>query len=159
MKPSKATKRQLNAELSAIEDIYSVLLKLTADQQEFVLSTVFHRLGQSPMSLKKLEQGLVKKGSRKRGRPVGSKSQKTVQPDPKAKAFLQDKSPKTDVQKAVVIAGYLTQKGKSLFKTGDVRMVNEQAGLRQFANPTQPWTKQRHKACCYRLVSRRKINL
>ena len=123
-------------ELKALTVTLKALGPLDAAKRQFVLDAVVQRLdlrqpaGAEGRGVQDLG-GSISVGASATNTPRGGVTQK-------AKTFLREKRPGTDVQKIACLAFYLTNyKDKPHFKTSDLKAVNIEAGGAAFSNIAQ----------------------
>jgi hypothetical protein len=124
-------------EIGALGKVLAALADLEEDGQQFVLRSAMDRLGHSSMSVSGGGNGPTTKGPAGAGgspavHTAGSHSGGSLG---KPKQFLDDKLPKTDVERVGCLAFYLAHSREMPhFKTADITALNTEAAQKPLSN-------------------------
>jgi len=122
----------LDAELDAMRTCAAAIEPFIQDARLRILRWLIDRYGAELQS----RQGAgALPGAPAIGSPPSGHIINVAQPEVTPKRFVQDKAPKTDVERITVLAYYLTHhRGKRHFNTADLSALNTEAAQPKFSN-------------------------
>lgn len=120
----------LPEEVEALGAVLAAISNLKKEQQTWVLSSVVSNLG-----LQQIAVGTTSQTANNAGNTTNTAPQNLSSMTPKQ--FLHSKGPKSDVQRIVCLAYYLTHvRSQTHFKTNDLTLLNVEAAAPRLSNPS-----------------------